>query len=556
MTTATHSPRDVALASHTMPEAVATRFRLPHVETSRFIAFWLGLPMRTGAEDSNTAVAAALADVDDVADRGIADLDGMFVLLVYDKRGKTWSVYGDSNGILPLYYDDIGCSTSILGMLSDRTYTIDDLDRRAVVDFYLHGAMLSRRTLLRPVHRLPRRTVLVLRSEGGAAVRPLQDVAKAAEDSETCVERYFADHARLLGQRRVTVLLTGGSDSRWLFCLARHHLARFRTVIAGEPHSAEVAVAEKVAATAEVSLDVVPETVANIDEDLETMFLDGDGVVNLVQHHRTWQMACHEGALGQDVLIHGGGGGIFRDTFSYQDIPIYFGKPNIEKFYRLRLSLSSAVPPFTEPVYVREIRREVLDRMHGIASADKHRTYNEIYLIMKAPWLYGSIYAMYRRRGLDVFAPFLDGRNVAVALARPIVRKMFHRWHRRVVSRRCPQLARIPMTTGMTLSDAPLDMLVDAAAYMRDVSLRVVNKLAWRWWGRSPFAMGASAVGRHPDLAEAVRGARVTERALGALAAAGILHRDQARERALTAEELGRLVTVGLLVERLTVGTP
>lgn len=552
----THPRGDVALTSRMMPETVATRFHLPHVETPRFIIFWLGLPMRAGTADPSAAITAALADAHDALDHGMASLEGMFALFAYDKWEKSWSVYSDALGIIPIYYDNIGCSTSILLMLSDRKYTIDHLDRRAVVDFYLHGAVLSHRMLLHPVHRLLRRSVLTLAGESGPAVRPLQDVARAAEDSETCVERYFADHARLLGQRRVTVLLTGGSDSRWLFCLARHHLPRFRTVIAGEPHSAEVAIAQKLAATAGVSLDVIPETVATIDEDLETMFTDGDGAVNLVQHHRTWQVACHESALGQDVLIHGGGGEFFRDTFSYQDIPIYFGKPNIEKFYRLRFSLSYAVQPLTEPIYVREIRREVLDRMHGIASADKHKTYNEIYLIMKAPWLFGGVYAMYRRRGLDVFAPFLDGRNVAVALARPIAQKMLHRWHRRVVSHRCPQLARIPMITGMTLSDAPLDMLVDAAAYMRDISLRVVNKLAYRWWGRSPFAMGASAVGRHPDLAEAVRGARVTERALGALAAAGILHRDQARERALAVEELGRLITLGLLVERLAGGAP
>ena len=58
--------------------------------------------------------------------------------------------------------------------------------------------------------------------------------------------------------------------------------------------------------------------------------------------------------------------------------------------------------------------------------------------------------------GLDAVAPLLDYQSALAAIGLPPWSRFFYRWHRGVISARCPDLASLPTADGFSASDPRL----------------------------------------------------------------------------------------------------
>ena len=236
-----------------------------------------------------------------------------------------------------------------------------------------------------------------------------------------------------------------------------------------------------------------------------------------------------------------------------QDFPFYdIAPPRLERFYDWRLSplAGTAASWLAHPAAIGDIRAASLATMRSIATGMNCTTYNAIFFALKAPSLFGQFYSNYLRMGCAMLAPFLDWRNAAWAIRQPSRRKALHRFHRRLLDARAPDLARLPTAEGYGLSAGSLALARDGLAYLGLWSRKIGRKAAQRLFGRTWFLHGSSTLAEAQGFAERLRASSEFARALDSLVRIGIARND-ARPGSVHAAHLGRVLTAGMLVQFL-----
>jgi len=543
---------DVRIEGGAPPEHIPALARLPRVDTPAFSAFWLGMPLVRGQHGPRAAVSALLERLPaEPLEEALTAVEGVHVLMIHDRRLRCWYFSVDGAGLGKLFYDRAGVGSSFLELAAVRGYGCEHLCAESVAEFVLHECIGGGRTLLRPIRALTGDEILVW-PENGAPHKVIKrwPEERPGEYDEDCIDRFFAAHAPSLAERSPFLGLTGGADSRWLFCMARRHLGQIRIVTAGTPDSPDVILAAQIAEVAKTELERVEPRVVDMSSDLEQIFHLTDGLVDMAHFHRAWQLLCRMSQSGGNLWIHGAGGELFRDAFSFQDFPMYFGKPDHDRFYKMRFSPFTSPGLFSDPSLPEKVRRATIENMRLIEGRDKHVIYARIYYVLKTPWFFGTWFSSCRRTGIDVISPFLERRNVAHALQCPIRRKMLHAWHRRQISRFCNDIAKIPTVNGYNLSEEKKYIVGNLCRHLGDWIRRACNKAVQRAVGWSPFARGARALGQAPGFRRAFLASGQLGEAWPALVRARIVAPDAVPE-AVSLAYLGRLLPVGLLIARI-----
>lgn len=543
------TPAEFFLAFNDDPDSFAQRNALPVVEDSRYVAFWYGLPLRAGCSDPNGAMQAIL---DDSRSRPIEDcfdaLDGIYALAFFSKSECCWYIVGDAAGMLRLFYDRRSAGTSFLGLLARGGYGEAAVDRLRLIEFILHEAIFGPWTPVGEVQVLAPESILRL-GASGAELRARRRPWPRAID----LTHYFPGHAPSLLTRRISVDLTGGGDSRLVFALASRALANLECCVIGDPSSPDVRIASEIARRAGIPAIVRRHELDTLEAELWPVFRAGDGITDLAHFHPNWQNLRDRRARGIDLILHGGGGELFRDAYCLQDFPLYdLIPPRLERFYDWRLCplAGAAASWLASPSTIAEIRTQSLAAMRPLASGTNCTSYDRIWLTLKAPSLYGQFYSNYLRMGCAVLAPFLEWRNVAWAICQPGRNKAMHQLHRRLLTEQAAELARVPTTEGYRLAAGPLAMSRDLLAYFGLWTRKLGRKAAQRLIGRTWFLQGSSALAEARGFADRLRESPELPRALAALARIGVARVD-AQPKDVPSTQLGRVLTAGMLVQFL-----
>lgn len=168
-------------------------------------------------------------DIDSCVRSFVADAQGEFIVVVYNRANRKLLVFNDSLGRLPFYYhvsnDMVLVSTEvkfIVPYLAEVRF-----DRRALAEYLLFRYPLGERTLLEGVCRMPPATVLSVDLHGGTSRTWQSHVWNL--DSEPCdpgdiagitagLVSTFLDGCRQMAEstkdKTVVASLSGGYDSR------------------------------------------------------------------------------------------------------------------------------------------------------------------------------------------------------------------------------------------------------------------------------------------------------------------------------------------------------
>jgi asparagine synthase (glutamine-hydrolysing) len=183
--------------------------------------------------------------------RFVHALRGMFAIALWDARERRLVLARDPFGIKPLLYalDDRRLAfASELRALLALPDVARELDFDALEAYLTFNVVLSPRTILRSVRRLPAGHMLVADGDGVAIERYARPLPPAASDVRRASARELADETRarlrdsvaahLVSDVPVGVLLSGGVDSGLITALAAEHGRRLKTFtvgFAGEP---------------------------------------------------------------------------------------------------------------------------------------------------------------------------------------------------------------------------------------------------------------------------------------------------------------------------------
>lgn len=217
---------------------------------------------------------AVLATVLNFGDEGLAQLNGMFGLCVWDDRDASFLLARDRFGAKPLYvYEDEHCIAfaselrTLLGLEGlDHT-----LDATGFQDYLSYRYTLAPHTMFARIRRLPAGSVLRFR-DGQARITRYAEVTMhegdATRSEADCVAELDtllagAVRSQLMGEVPIGVLLSGGLDSSAIAAYVHKAGARLKAYSIGFPEINEFAFSRDVAQKFE--LDYVEMTITQAE---------------------------------------------------------------------------------------------------------------------------------------------------------------------------------------------------------------------------------------------------------------------------------------------------
>jgi asparagine synthetase B (glutamine-hydrolysing) len=484
------------------------------------------------------------------------DIDGIYGLFLFDRAAREWTVACDNSGLYRIFYSRGGLSTSFLELLREAGEDPLAIDDAAVLEFLMHGGNFGPQTPLQGIRKLRRDEVLKLgtspRSTCRIIAKPLRDDDGSEDD--TAVERYFDHLAQAMTERRISVDLTGGFDTRLIACLLDQRHVPFECALSGVPDSEEHRRALQVAEVMGREFHFHVHDIAGLESDLPAVFAAGDGLTEIPRLHRDRQLCLSRQQRGIEIMLHGGGGGFFQDHYVVQDFPRY-GSPhaNVTRYYHLRIAPIPLPEDQLTPAAAtlrHEVRDGLLAKFERCREPTNNQTYERIAYEYRTPEFYGATFTNYINIGMDVEAPFLNARLIALAMRLPPWRRVFMRWHREVISRNCPRLAALRTVDGYTASSRPTRLLAELGTYAVVQASRVGRKLGERYLGRSLFHKVGELEADAPGYRERLRGSAMLAAAVERLKTQGILRNDLQPDQ-LRNVHVGRVITMGTLLRHV-----
>jgi hypothetical protein len=522
----------------------------------RYNIGWQGAIHLPGEKAGETTISRLLATTEPAElERLVNDLQGIYRLFVLDRQSQTWRIFNDRTGLARVYYSSDRVAMRFLDLLRAEEKSASDADDKRLIEFILQGGNFGPETPVRGINRLRRGEGLHVDYSKQPAVRIIDRADPFTSSFDPAeVLRYFDDLTHSISDRRVSVDLTGGFDSRVIACLLSQRDLSFECGLAGVAGSNEQQTANRVGAALNRELIYHVHDIRTLEADLPQVFLDGDGLTEIPRFHRDRQLCFLRLARGIDLMVHGGGGEFFRDNFVIQDFPFYgVSSADIQRFYQLR------VIPVTLPddqltpssLALRQaVFNETLERFETCRGSTNNETYERIYRDFRAPELFGITFSNYLNLGMEVIAPFLEDRLIRVAMHMSPWSRFFNIWHRRMVTEHCPRLASLPTTEGYTASSRPTRLAAEFGTYGRVQFARIGRKLTERYLGKSLFHKVGELEADAPGYRDALRNSKLLALAVSRLQTQGILRADL-KIAELRNVHVGRIVTMGTLLRHL-----
>jgi asparagine synthase (glutamine-hydrolysing) len=391
---------------------------------------------------------------------GLARLNGIFALAIWDLQHRQLTLVNDRFGLRPLYCTHrpglFAFAGEIKGLLP-----LDGISREishdAVADFFAFGHVLGDKTFFRDIHLLPPATVLTVH-DGVVKKRAYWSLEYAPTSLDRSEEVWVEEMAHLLSQavaRRLQkglaagLPLSGGLDSRMLLAVATQVLGvSLPTYTYGLPGSQDVDRARRVAQVAGV-----PHRILHLEEDYLSAYAErsvrrAEGLLSCLSSHA---FALHSMAEECQVMMLGNGGDTFFDVFrSYRPELLTMRGDMTCAFYQVTNHLFST----------REAERLFSDRYYprvkGRAFASLQSTMAEL-----VPSSVDNIYDAHRLREyyrrslfqglftinhrLEYSEPYYDYDLVDFALQVPVHLRWNRKIQRLTLARLSPSLARLPI---------------------------------------------------------------------------------------------------------------
>jgi asparagine synthase (glutamine-hydrolysing) len=401
----------------------------------------------------------------------VKELNGSFVLVIYDLKRKRIVIANDRYGFRPLYYAVSGgkflFASEVKAILEDNSFK-RELDDRTIADFFAFGEILGNKTFFNGIETIPPASILVYEAKD-LRIQQYWDIHYKPDYSlseDEIIDNLIhtsksAMDIRMRDDLRYGIALSGGMDSRAVLAsIDREQRNRVTAFTFGMPGCQEIEVAQRVAERAGVhhlvkDLDV--DDLVNCTD--RTVYLsDGMDTIAVSFLPYVYDAAREHvdvfyGGIALEVLL----GGI------YQNRSIFESRSNEELSAILYRQMSLFPPQMMAALFIPEYYAKIkgmpqvslTESLYGIneehpgCKCDHFGIQNHGRRLV----ILGSVIA---RNKVEESLPTFDNDFIEVALKIPPEMRANYRLYRRYMKRCAPELAAIPYQRTMVRVDAPL----------------------------------------------------------------------------------------------------
>ena len=198
-------------------------------------------------------------------------------------------MFVDNGGFSLLFYNDLSISTSFLSLIDNSKVTVEDLNPYAVIEFVHSGWIFGETPFFNSINIVSPDQILMSSENGWESLsKDLEEVYPSSNPLST-FQKTLSDIATSLRNNKLSLHLTGGTDTRLLNSLFKHEGLHYEVSTTGRRGDPDVEIASRLAELMGLKHHINFPTVGDKEsvlEELRELFVIGDGLGDLFRLHQ------------------------------------------------------------------------------------------------------------------------------------------------------------------------------------------------------------------------------------------------------------------------------
>jgi hypothetical protein len=405
---------------------------------------------------------------------------GNYFIYFINYKNNEQFIFTDNSGMLKAYKYKNCISTSFLELIDYfDDITIDNLDYDSVTEFFHFGFTYFNSTLIKGIERISANDFYTYKDK--FTQHKEKKLTPISSPPQIKIENYFSDLIYAVEEKKISVDITGGFDSRLILSFFSKKKAEFELAISGQFNNRDINLGRKIAS--KVKRNFYPTFHSSehttIDE-LHQIFAMSDSQIDIVEYHRNNQFNQDRQSRGMEIQISGNGGELYKDFWWLQDFPFYNkAKTNLEKLYNYRIEALAFPHAMLGKKLTKNslaLKERTITKLKSYVLDTNTQSYDNIYYNykMKAD---AGIYISIANNYFTSYAPLLELELVKVGYSLKRKERFFNSFHKKWISKNCPEISRIKTTEGSTSSSSVIINIFDIFFYFVDKLKRLSKQI-------------------------------------------------------------------------------
>lgn len=549
--------KHLAISTYNIGQKIILNANHSSWENDRFSFYWEGIVFIKGikAEIDSLKRFSQMLEIESI-ERACSYLSGVFFLVVHDKDSDDYYCFVDNSGLFRAFYSDTYVSTSFLELVSACGCTKRELDEEAIVEFLHMGLIYFDRTFFSSIKKIKEDQIVHISRAGKMrilhkhVINVFEPVLQDSKEYDTLMIDTMEDICHSLKDLKISMDLTGGTDTRLLTLLFDYFGLEFEVSTSGVEGISDITVARKVASALSHPHYITYHSADFSDDLLDKIFEVTDAQLDILNYHRLFKYQQDRLDRGVELIISGAGGELYKDTFWLQDFPFYNKKKiNIDRLINLRLVtfkpehslLSDKLKEISK-----ELTKRLREKLQIFILETNTRTYDNIWYNYFGRENAGGMLTSHSKFTKS-YAPLLDPHIVRIGVNLPRVDRLFNNFYRRIITKLNPDIACIPTTeNGMSISSETDMILKDLAKYVSDICLRAIRHVGKRITRKMIFLERAD----NPDLIDRIKSSKIMQVSVECLKDRGVLA-EGVSVSDISRDYASPVITLAKLIEKL-----
>lgn len=480
----------------------------------------------------------------------IENIRGHFFIFIINKTNNYKYVFIDNGDIFKAFIHENVISTSLLELARYLNFDRSKLNFNAIVEFLHLGHPQAGQTFFENVKRIDKHDIIVYTGDNEQSIQ-YKKLKAINQPIDLDVLDFFKGFYEAVKDKKMSLDLTGGTDSRFIVGLLNYLNADFELAVSGIEGIKDIEIPGEISRILKKDFFVTYHDIQDITDDLiRDLFYLTDAQVDILIYHRLNQLSLDRKARGINFRVSGGGGMFYKDFAWLQDFPFYRKKKaNIERLFDLRIE------PIPYPhgqlgdktkAISKDFRRRVIKKMYTYQLETNTQTYDNLFFNYKNPGNM-STFLTIGNRMMKTYAPLLEPDLIRYGFSQKRTTRFFNNFQRGILTKYCPRIARVRTTEGgVTCSSRRIDKLKDSIKYVLNKQNRLTKQILRKILKKTYFQESSI----DPGIFKKVAGLDIFKNQIPLLKDGGIINKDQKIED-MRDNDIGKFLVIGLLLREL-----
>jgi hypothetical protein len=490
-----------------------------------------------------------LAEIEGNMIDNIHNIKGNYFIFIINKSTNYKYFFVDNSGIFKAFIHENVISTSLLELAKYLNFDSSKLNFNAIVDFLHFGFTYFHQTFFENIRRINKNEIITYtdNNEQTTADKELEEINQPIDLD---IIDFFQGFSESIKKEKISLDLTGGTDSRLIVSLLNYFSTDFELAVSGTKGHKDIDIAGNISEILKKSFFVSYHNIEDITGDsLRNLFYLTDAQTDILNYHRKYQLILHRKERGFDMQITGAGGELYKDFWWLQDFPFYNKKnADIEKLYHLRIE--PVIYPHhhlghkTKAISL-ELKDNTVKQLYRYKLGTNTQTYDNIYYNYKIHAHTGT-FVTTGSQLINTYAPLVESDLVRSGFALKRSSRFFNNFHRKIISTYCPMISKIRTTEGVTCSSGKIDKLKDFTRYVSDKQKRLTKQILRKLLKRTYLQATPTDRGIYKKVANL----DIFKNQIEILKEHEIIHKDLKIEE-IKDDYIGKFLVIGLLLKEL-----